>query len=225
MTPYLRHLRRQLWLRRLAQAVLLGTLAALAFGLSVAVEGGRPILAAAVGGGVVFVLVLLVGRPWAPLASCIDPKSDADALLRTVLSPHLSQAQRQVLLPLAERRSYRFLPVTDFPVWVGVLLCQLVIAGWIALTPQPHPTPQYGGLDSLHGVFADGSVRPEQTSAAEIQDQLRVPSFEDGERPSADRQWPHPVSADPSDAIRQGVDFGVEQAAYQRYLRNLAKQQ
>ncbi len=225
MTAFLRHLRWQLWLRRLGQALLAGFLGALAFGLSAQAEHGLPLQAAILGGVLVFALVLFVGRPWAPLAASINPKFDADALLRTLLSEHISIQQRRSLLPQAEGRSIRFTPLAEWPVWVGLLLCQFLVAGWVFLSPPSRSPSVYGSLEALQGVNADGSARLEEAAPGSPSKLQPVPLLQDGESASAGGQWSRSVPANPSSALRQGLDFGVEQAAYQRYLRNLAKQQ
>ena len=111
--------RRLLWLR-LGQSLLAGAAGAFAAGLTAAAEGLAPLPLALCAALLMMALVLLVGRPWIEPELAVDPRFDADGLLRTALCTKLRPAQREALVKVAAARPLRLRPLPDWQLSVPV---------------------------------------------------------------------------------------------------------
>ena len=219
------------WCLRCGQSLLAAAAGALAFGLTAAAEGLPVVPLAACGATLLATLVMVVARPWQAPIKAVDPAADEDGLLRTSLSGGLSERQLRSLREQAARRPLRLRPLPDWQAWGLCLGLACAGSGWVLLAPPPVEQPL--GFTLTPGLRLDGSLvaapktGTEQAKAPE-NDRPDSPDLlstrtQDGGTGTDTEQWVPVAAQDDASAVGLGLDLGLEQQVYERYLRNRSK--
>lgn len=230
----------------MAGLLLGGTLGTL-FIVVLAWMDGRPLgPAIGVGGSLAFVFFGCLRPPWTDMATQVDPRSDDDGLVRTVLQISAEHECASALTREARQRSWRFLPLTELTAWWVIVLLAVVLAAWNqgqdwstsnrSSTPNaaqqgatgtegtgPAARSDPGAADSAAASSDPRSERPMDTTRP---DQKKNQPNSETPRPISNSPVWKPVrwaSISPPDAapttVRGGRDFGEFQAAVNEYLR------
>lgn len=222
---------RRQWSLRCGQSLLAAAAGALAFGLTAAAEG-LPVVPLAVCGALLLAtLVLVVARPWQGAIEALDPTTDEDGLLRTTLSRGLTEQQLQSLQDRARTRQLRLRPLPDWQAWGLCLGLACAGSGWVLLAPPPVEQPVGFALSpSLH---QDGSLVAAPEAATETAPgaesdrdgsaEMLSPPTQDGGTGTDTEQWVPVAAQDDASAVGFGLDLGLDQQVYERYLRNRSK--
>ncbi|MGB0953473.1 MAG: hypothetical protein ACPG31_09615 [Planctomycetota bacterium] len=221
--------RRRLWSLRFLQALVAGVAVGGVLALTATAEGLAPWPLALLGALLAVALVLLTAPPWLAPDRAIDPAADEDGLLRTALSPRLAASRADALAGAASQRRLRFRALPEWQAWAVFLLIGASASAWTLLEPDALQSGLARGSLNPQGLALDGGVRKDAPAPATSPD-LNVPPppsaedpLEDGVDGSERGQWQRvPEMADGS-AVRLGMDLGLEQGVYERYLRNRAK--
>ena len=221
--------RRRLWALRLVQALAVGAAVGGVLALTATAEGLAPGPLGSLGFVLASTLVLLAAPPWLAPDRAIDPASDADGLLRTALSPRLPSERLAALEPMVAGRSMCFRHLPEWQGWAVLLLVAVAVSGWILLEPaQAANGPARGSLDP-QGMALDGGARQNSPQPATLGKPTTPPplvaedGLEDGVDGAESGQWQRVPEMDDGSAVRLGLDLGLEQGVYERYLRNRAK--
>ncbi|MHC4379733.1 MAG: hypothetical protein ACYSU1_01400 [Planctomycetota bacterium] len=224
-----RRVQRRQWILRCGQAVLAAAAGASAFGLTAAAEGLPAFPWAICGGVVLAALVLAVARPWQAAIEAVDPAADEDGLLRTALSRGLSERQGGQLQQRAAERLLHLRPLPEWQAWGLCLASACAAAGWVLV--EPPPVEQAAGFGLAPGMRLDGSLVAAPLEGAdpagEAEDSsptgLPPAPAQDGGEVADTEQWVPVAAPDGGPAVGLGLDLGLEQQVYERYLRNRSK--
>lgn len=221
--------RRSLWSLRLLQsagaAVVLGGL----FALTAAAEGLAPLPLGVLGALLAVTLVLLAAPPWIAPDRAVDPSADADGLLRTALSPTLDTERAEVLAQRVAARPMKFRGLPEWQAWAVFGLLCAAVSGWTLLEPEQGAANLRRGSLDPQGMALDGSARhrptaPDDPSVSGLAPPTpREAPGEDGVDSPERGEWQRVPEAADGTSVRLGLDLGLEQGVYERYLRNLAK--
>lgn len=221
--------RKRLWRLRLGQALLVGAAVGGVFALTATAENLAPWPLSLLGALLAATMVLLAAPPWMAPDQAIDPAADQDGLLRTALSPYLPARGSEPVLAAAASRTMRFRALPEWQGWAVLLLIGAATSGWTLLEPEELQGGLTRGSLNPQGLALDGGVKKDAPAPRPAAAGTAVPAppvedtVEDGVDGSESGQWQRvPEMADGS-AVRLGLDLGLEQGVYERYLRNRAK--